>query len=357
MIPQGARDAQYLAALEALLSRMPSGELAFVCAGGDVLEGDRLGELGLTLDGCRERDLRVADALFRVPSVWLPSGGYTKDAWRVLAGTGLALAIRSKDGIPEGFDPLRARFSQVARSLTPEELGGDVAEDVAADLGMRSRRDELLLGFYSAEGLEHALERYGILGELRRLGYGPFRVELKHDAVGDGARLLDVSSGEPLIEVVVERKRIAGAEVLYVHWLSLRNPRARFSDDRPPLPGQDVPGLGLAREMTEILVRMALRLGLEGLAFRPAAYHLAYRGREALRFLDPARQGRFEALMEALRHLPLAEATRLVDAGKLRLNGEPYRWEPDEMVSWVEPRPADREAILAEKARSRFSVS
>lgn len=358
LLPDGAGDEQYLAALDALLSRMPPGELAFVCAGGDVLAGDRMGRLGLTLQGCRERDLRVADALFRVPSLWLPSGGYTPDAWRVLAGTGLSLGVRSRRAIPNRTDPLRWRFSQIALSLAPEELGGREVEidDVAADLGMRPRSSQLLLGFYSAEGLEHALERYGILGELRRLGYGPFRVEVKHEGVGESARLLDLPSREPLIELVVAKTRILGAEMLYVHWLSLRHPRARFSEERPQLPGQDVPGLGLAREMTELLVRMAMRLGLEGLAFRPAEYHLAYRGKEALHFVDPARQGRFEALVEALSRLPLAEATRRVAGGEVLLNGAPYRWEADEMVSWTGPRREDREAVLAEKARSRFTL-
>src|SRR5205807_924723 len=217
---------EYLAALDALLERMPRGELAFVLAGGDVLAGDPVGLLGLSLEGCRERDLRVADALVRVPSVWLPAGGYTLDAWRVLAGTGLALA------------------------------------------------------------------RYGILGGLRRMGDGPFRVEVQDEGVGQSARLLDVPGGQALIETVFERREVAGAQLLYVHWLALRNPRARFSDERPQLPGQDVPGLGLAREMAELLSRMAARLGLEGVAFRPSPYHLAVRGREVMRFVDPARQRR-----------------------------------------------------------------
>src|SRR3954470_8845327 len=83
VLPERARDEVYLGALDELLGRMPPAELAFVIAGGDVLAGDPIGCLGLTLEGCRERDLRVADALFRVPSVWLPAGGYTQDAWKV----------------------------------------------------------------------------------------------------------------------------------------------------------------------------------------------------------------------------------------------------------------------------------
>jgi acetoin utilization deacetylase AcuC-like enzyme len=359
VLPERAGDAAYLSALDALLSRMPPGELAFVVSGGDVLQGDPIGRLGLTLQGCRERDLRVADALFRVPSVWLPAGGYTADAWRVLAGTGLALGIRSRTPIPRKYDPLVARFSSIARSLAPADLGGSEVQmdDVARDLGLPAGERKLWLGFYSKEGIEHALHRYGMLDELQRLGYGPFGVEINDQGVGQSARLIDSPSGEVLIEVVLERKTVAGAEMLYVHWLTLRHPRARFSAQRPPLPGQDVPGLGLSREVTELLARIARRLGLEGLALRPASYHLAYAGRESLRFRDPARQGQFEALAEALHGLPLAEATKAVMEGRVRLNGAPYVWQTEEMVKWLEPRPEDRAAIDAEKARSVFTLA
>ena len=359
VLPEHAGDAAYLAALDRLLARMPQGEIAFVIAGGDVLQGDPLGRLGLTLEGCRERDLRVADALFRVPSMWLPGGGYTKDAWRVLAGTGLALGIRSRAPIPRDYDPLVARFSAIARSIAPEDLGrGEIAmDDVAADLGLPGAGHKLLLGYYSAEGLEHALHRYGLLGQLRRLGYGPFRVEILDEGVGESARLVDLPTGEVLIQAVLEKKMVGTAPMLYVHWLTLRNPRARFSEDRPQLPGQDVPGLGLGREITELLGRIAVRLGLEGLAFRPSSYHLAWRGHQFWRFVDPARQGQFEALVEALRGLSLTEATRAVMEGRVRLNGARYEWQTEEMVRWNEPRPDDRAAIEAEKAKSKFTLA
>jgi acetoin utilization deacetylase AcuC-like enzyme len=359
VLPERARDEVYLAALDELLGRMPEGELAFVIAGGDVLAGDPIGCLGLTLEGCRERDLRVADALFRVPSVWLPAGGYTQDGWKVLAGTGLALGIRSRTPVPEHYDPLVAKFSAIARSLVPEDLGvpGAEMDDIAEQLGIPTPRRDLLLGFYSEEGLEHALERYGVLAQLRRMSYGPFRGEIRDAGVGQSVRLLDVPSGEALIETVLERREVAGGRMLYVHWLALRNPHVRFSPERPQLPGQQVPGLGLAREIAEMLVQMAARLGLEGLAFRPAAYHLAFRGRETMRFVDPARQGRFEALIERLKELPLTEATRAVEEGRVLLDGAPYQWEADEMVKWIEPRPDDRIAIEAARAAARFSLA
>ncbi|HKC59024.1 MAG TPA: histone deacetylase [Myxococcales bacterium] len=360
VLPEGASDAEYLGALDALLGRMPEAGLAFVLAGGDVLAGDALGRLALSLDGARERDLRVADALFRVPSVWLPAGGYGPDAWKLLAGTGLALATRSRAKVPAGYDPLARRYSRIAARLTPAELGPPAGEDelLLAELGQRSARP-LLLGFYSAEGLELALSRYGLLGELRRLGYGPFRVTVSNEAVGDRARLYgsDESGAEHLlIECVLEKREVAGEPVLYVHWLTLRHPLARFSAQRPPLPDQQVPGLGLAREMATLFALMAERLGLAGVAFRPAAFHTAYAGRAQLRFVDPVRQGRFEALVRDLAGVPLAAATAAVASGQVLMGGQPYRWEPDEMVLWRSPHAQDAEAVAAAREAAHFTV-
>src|SRR5207253_879899 len=59
----GADDGAYLTALEMLLARMPAPALTFVIAGGDVLGGDRLGRLNLTLAGAFARDVAVARAL------------------------------------------------------------------------------------------------------------------------------------------------------------------------------------------------------------------------------------------------------------------------------------------------------
>jgi hypothetical protein len=119
---------------------MPRPELAFVIAGGDVLAGDRFGQLGLSLDGARERDLLVASELEGVPSVWLPGGGYTRKAWKVLAGTGMALAAGSLEPIPEDYDPLSARIARVSGQLSPSDLGdaGELtAEDLEEALGLR----------------------------------------------------------------------------------------------------------------------------------------------------------------------------------------------------------------------------
>ncbi len=365
VLPPGAGDDEYLQAVERLLSRVPQVALAFVLGGGDVLAGDRLGTLKLSLHGTRRRDLLVAERLGSVPQVWLPAGGYSAHAWKVIAGTGLALAFGSDEAIPAEYDPLASRMSGIAKSLKPEALGSQAflsEADVAEALGLPRPGPAKLLGFYTAEGLEYALERYRVLPLLRRLGFADLHVVVDRQPPYDRARLygVDSTTGKRvvLVELELERRRVGTGTFLFVNWLSLRNPRARFSALRPQLPGQEVPGLGLAREMTQLLQLMAGRLVLDGVAFRPSWYHMAFAARHGSRFVDAGRQGRFEALVRDTKHLPLLEVTRAVAEGRVRLNGQPYAWEADEMVAWLKPHdvPEDAAAVRAELERCHFAV-
>ncbi|MEZ4224329.1 MAG: histone deacetylase [Polyangiaceae bacterium] len=345
VLPSQCDDSTYLAALAQLLSRMPPAGLCFVIAGGDVLEVDRLGGLSLSVSGAFERDRLVARKLEGTPQVWIPGGGYSNDAWRVLAGTALALLGRPPTHLSADIDPLALSFARISQGLEAERLGADIQlteADIFADLGARGMQEAKLLGFYTASGLEFALARFGILSHLRRLGYGAFRVVVDGDDRGDRMRVFASSDGAEhlLFETVLEKRMLADRPVLYVHWLTLRNPRGKFSNVRPKLPGQEEPGLGLAQEAGQLLARMAERLGLEGIAFRPAWLHTAYAARHRMRFADAARQGRFQALLRDLSHLPLRDVSMALAEGLVRLNGEPYTWEADEMVRWL-----DREAM------------
>ncbi len=103
VLPLGCDDQTYQTALQALLHRMPTPDLAFVIAGGDVLADDHMGGLGLSLKGVRQRDRLVDNILAGTPSVWLPGGGYHPNAWKVLTGTGLILTTGSTASIPKGY--------------------------------------------------------------------------------------------------------------------------------------------------------------------------------------------------------------------------------------------------------------
>jgi len=365
LLPENTGDDSYLAALDALLDRMPRPDLAFVLAGGDVLADDRLGALELSIDGAARRDARVADHLGDIPAVWLPAGGYTEQAWRVLAGTATVLALDGVVSVPAAADPLTTRYSRVAAELA--HLDGDddddllfTEADLVSALGLPGpEATPRLLGYYTANGIELALSSYGLLDHVRRLGYDDLRVHLHKDPAGDVFRLQGMADGKEhhLVEASLSREHIGDEIVLYVNWLTLRHPRAHFSDRRPKLPGQQVPGLGLAREATVLLGNMAQRLGLVGVAFRPASFHVAFSGRHLCSFADAERQGEFLALCDALEDVPLVDATRLVDGGDVSLNGSVYTWQADLMVHWLQPHERrDREAVQRARQAAQFEV-
>ena len=275
VLPEGASDGTYLVALADLLQRMPPADLTFVIAGGDVIAGDRLGALGLTLEGARQRDSIVAESVAGA-SVWVPGGGYNKRTWRVLANTALAI-LGTESTIPEGYDSIESAFNRVRARIPSAALTGgeDLAlDDVLSDLGTVPRT-ERFLGFYTQSGIEHGLEQYGILDHLRRLGYRDFRIELAQPDERSRCRLHATAQGieHLLVECVLERKTVDGAPILYVHWLTLRDAARELSSRS--LPGQERPGLGMAREVNALMAQIAMRLDLEGVGFTPSWCHMA----------------------------------------------------------------------------------
>lgn len=371
VLPPGTNDSAYLRALAALLDRAPPARLTFVLAGGDVRKGDPLDTLHLTERGVQERDLKVAQRLAGAAAVWLPAGGYGEEAWRVLAGSASVLVYRRQVSLPRRTDPLRERFDDIRRALADDQLGGGLLldeDDMAALFGFSTPRGRPLLGFYTNAGVELALSRYGFVEVVTRYGYGPISVELDRTTVGDRLRVFarerDAGPTEErhlLLELVLEIVTPEELEdrLLFVHWLTLRHPLAAFTDGRPPLPGQEVPGLGLAREVGEVLRIMATRLGCTGVAVRPAWLHVAYAARHDFRFVEPIVQGELEALLRDLGDRPLQELTQHVAEGRVARNGRPYTWNAALMVT-TPPSPDDaarwREQVAETAARTSFSV-
>jgi acetoin utilization deacetylase AcuC-like enzyme len=82
-LPDGTSDGEYL---ETLAHHLPAAfahdpEIVFYLAGADPYAGDKLGRLGVSLDGLRARDRFVLRECYKreVPVVTVMSGGYGKD--------------------------------------------------------------------------------------------------------------------------------------------------------------------------------------------------------------------------------------------------------------------------------------
>lgn len=398
LMPAGTDDRAYLARLDetlrpALHAHRPA--LVFYVAGNDVLAGDRLGSFQLSVAGVLERDRRVADAVREVGASMVVTlgGGYSPAAWSCSANfLRWLLCGVARTPSPATLD-LRAHYERIAHGIDPKALRAGESDSLSLDLGdlfegmgQPRQSSRLLLDYYTPAGVEFALERYGILRKIRERGYRELKVEL--DVSDRDRQLLRIRgrkyatsmeaavanalsrlrsppwrrTGEPahagthtllapeqlLMELAV-RKRIERApagmaadeplQLLGLEWLMLQDPTAEFTLERPPMPGQEFPGLGIAFEIQELMVRVCHRLKLEGVWHRPAHYHVARVGAHHFRFVDPNVQGSFLALRHLLDSRDLAEATRWVGEGRVRLrDGVQLRWEPEEMILAVSPR-------------------
>ncbi|MBA2663209.1 MAG: hypothetical protein H0U74_13030 [Bradymonadaceae bacterium] len=211
----------------------------------------------------------------------------------------------------------RERYEEIYGILSRAELQkgslGLEALEAAPDLfGYDSDR---WLGFYTLEGLEVALQRYGFFTDLNRLGFEQFRIEIRMDDPDEHLLRLwstQPACDEPLIELVVrrnflratdelaERLELAFVPVLTVEWLLLQNPMAQFSPHRPPLPGQHHPGLGVGPQVLELLRNVCLRLKLAGITTVPSYFHNAVFYSGEFKHFDPFWQGAFLALCRDL---------------------------------------------------------
>jgi acetoin utilization deacetylase AcuC-like enzyme len=373
----GIEDERYLAVLGTALPPVLESygpDLVFYLAGTDVAADDPLGDWKLSAHGLLQRDRHVLESVRQrarpIPLVVLLAGGYGDETWRYSARF-LSLVVSGRVVEPPSTDEvLLARFRAVSRLLRPAELrqeAGDAEswgltqEDLTGALHRGG--DHRFLGYYSRHGIELALERSGLFERLRDLGFPRPEVGLDLDQpAGHTLRIWgDADHRELLCEARLRRDRqsLGGMELLAVEWLMLQNPRLTFAEQRPALPGQQHPGLGLLRETMALLVTVCERLGLDGLLFTPAHYHLAAKGQNYLRFLDPRDAGLFESLQRAVEELPLDQASRAVERGGVvdRARGEPFRWRAMPMVLPVSDRLRERFEEASYRAEAATSAA
>jgi hypothetical protein len=190
-----------------------------------------------------------------------------------------------------------------------------------------------LLGRYDAHEVRERLTAAGVPAALEKKGFDALEVTIDATAHalpcalvsacrrGERSLLLEACLGELTVSGDFFARRgyplDRPLDFVLVHWMREQDPTRRFSAERPPLPLQWHPGLGVLRRVFHAVVSMAADLGKDGVACVPKFFHdavLFFRSRLFL-FLDGTEQGRFEALLRDLSALPLSDASLALVAG------------------------------------------
>lgn len=141
--------------------------------------------------------------------------------------------------------------------------------------------------------------------------------------------------------------------LLACEFLRLQNPAIPFSASRPPLPGQDHPGLGCMRQAGDFLVDLAGSHSCDGILNAPQHFQNAFLyARNGFEYANAEVQGGFDTMVADLkgdleRHglAPVANAVlqgRLFMHRKLEVNGKKEEqrviWAPEEQIFPISDR-------------------
>lgn len=209
--------------------------------------------------------------------------------------------------------------------------------------------ENLLFGRYGADEIRARLAAAGILAKLSARGYADPAIVL--ECSDPAEQRVTLFAGETTRDRILVEARLQIAsfhpgrpigslpetlsfKMLVIHWLEISDPDGAFPIGRPRLPGQRRPGLGLLRESLSFLRDLSGELELDGVLDVPDHYHAALFYSRTFRFLDPAVEGRFQAIVREMRGVPLALASEAIREECLvdRDTGETAPWPAAEQV-------------------------
>jgi hypothetical protein len=123
-------------------------------------------------------------------------------------------------------------------------------------------------------------------------------------------------------------------DFLIIEWLTLQNPLAKFTSQKPRLPGQIFPGLGLARKAFEVFIYLARLMRKDGILVYPWYFHNAVIYSEYFYFFNPYKQGEILAIRKNFPNMNLSDLAWIVHLGCLhyKKSKKIYEWFAEEQI-------------------------
>jgi hypothetical protein len=129
-------------------------------------------------------------------------------------------------------------------------------------------------------------------------------------------------------------------DMIVIEWLSAQNPNNRFLNDKPQLPGQKAPGLGILKYCFEMMYIVAKTVIKDGFMDIPDHVHGAIMYAKKFKFFDPRHEGALRAMMRDLKEYSLADISwgimtqTIIEIYK----NQPQPYDPSEQIFYVSRR-------------------
>ncbi|XP_004365439.1 hypothetical protein CAOG_00568 [Capsaspora owczarzaki ATCC 30864] len=267
-------------------------------------------------------------------------------------------------------DDLRPSHSR-HRTLTEAER----AALPEAEYNLDDHGDGLLLGKYTRQAICAILEDDQIAAQLRERNFPQFHVKLDTSdifvhklfvvanrqphapllaemyfrrlrAVDNFKTFGAHSSTSPGVAVVRSMTAFSDLDIIVLEWARMQDPNKSFSAEslKSLLPGQDAPGLGLGKQIDQLMLKLAERSKRDGLINVPLYFHNALFYSRSYSFLNPEFEGVFRTLVHDLhddvRDKGLVKVAHAIVRGALKVakTGQSVRWIGEEMILPVSKR-------------------
>lgn len=216
--------------------------------------------------------------------------------------------------------------------------------------------NKLFLGRFTEKDLRNMIEAIGLVRHLEAMGFSALQMDIDRDVNAihyfklywkdkDPDRLLlDLRVSEhtfiPQERFFEEGFEIEPYRMILIEWLSAQNPLADFEENRPQLPGQVKPGLGILKYCFQLLYDVSREVFKDGFLDIPNHMHGAMMYSKQFKFFDPVQEAILRAVMRDLKNYSLADISwgviteTIIDLDKKR----PAVYDPGEQVHYVSNR-------------------
>ncbi len=215
---------------------------------------------------------------------------------------------------------------------------------------------KLFLGRFSEKDMYSKIEAIGLLKHLKAMGFSVIHMDIDRDEnyinylklywedKTPENLLLDLRVSEhtfiPDKQFFEEGFRIEPYNMILIEWLSAKNPRAVFDNNRPQLPGQSSPGLGILKYCFQLLYNISSEVFKDGFLDIPTYMHSAIMYSKEFKFFDPVQEAILRAAKRDLKGYSLADISwgviteTIIDVHKK----QPAVYDPGEQIHYVSNR-------------------
>jgi hypothetical protein len=241
-------------------------------------------------------------------------------------------------------------------SSIEKEFGAIDFSSAIPDLSRK--REKLFLRNFTADDLYAIMKRVKLIDHLEAKGFDSLKVgidvddsyvhylKLYYKNVDPNSILLDLRLSES--RFVPDKKFFEDQtqrvfDMIVIEWLSAQNPLHKFNGDKPQLPGQKKPGLGILNYCFEMMYVVAREIIKDGFLDIPDHMHGAIMYSKKFKFFDPTHEGILRAIMRDLSDYSLVDISWGIITKTIieEYKNAPQEYAPSEQVFYVSDRMRD----------------